>query len=283
MRAQMLGPPALGLSIAPAATTVDGWQVRALGVPTGLDGPDGILQGGVATTVLLGVARTADHFDAPVTSVQAQLHAPTPLGRAIDACVRPTGQAAVFDVELRDAGRVLVSGTVELAGHDPVTHVHDLASAGTGSLPTPQAQSTWSRCWVCGAHAAAPWAQRILPGWLRSDTVVSAWMADDTVAQDGVVDPLVVGAVLDCSATWACRDTLAPTGRIGPMLVDFSVRFVRDVPAYEPLRIVGRFDRADGHAYRTRAALVDEDGVVYAVAAGVHVGVRRLPAPNRAE
>ncbi|MEX0868228.1 MAG: hypothetical protein WD011_01015 [Nitriliruptoraceae bacterium] len=58
------------------------------------------------------------------------------------------------------------------------------------------------------------------------------------------------------------------------MLAEFIVRFVRDVAALEPLRIVGHLDAADGRVFRTRSALVDDDGVVFAVASGVHVGVR---------
>ncbi|MEX2487174.1 MAG: hotdog fold domain-containing protein [Nitriliruptoraceae bacterium] len=248
--------------------------MQPLTIPAGLDGPPGILQGGLATTLLIDIARRVDPFGSPVTGVHARLLAPTPIGRTIDARVRGTEEVAVSEVELVDRGRVLVSGTVELAGHDPAMHVHDLVDMAAGPLPDAKPQTMWNTCWVCGAEATGPCAQRVFPGWRRAGTVVSAWMGEAELAHDGIVAPVVVGAVLDCPATWACRDAAAASGQVGPMLAEFIVRFVRDVAALEPLRIVGHLDAADGRVFRTRSALVDDDGVVFAVASGVHVGVR---------
>ena len=76
---QPAGPEALGIELGADATVVDGWLVREFHAPHGLDGPPGVLQGGLAAGVTASIARAADRFGAPLTSVDARLHAPTPL------------------------------------------------------------------------------------------------------------------------------------------------------------------------------------------------------------
>lgn len=102
------------------------------------------------------------------------------------------------------------------------------------------------------------------------------WVADEELGDDrGVADPLVVSAVLDCPSVWACMHEVEALDMAGPLLAGFHLSFYRDAPVMEPLRTVARFDRADGRKLSARSALVDEDGVTYAVAAALQVAVPR--------
>ncbi|MEX0831027.1 MAG: hypothetical protein WD007_00360 [Nitriliruptoraceae bacterium] len=273
-----VGPPALGLTMSAAATVRDGWLVRHLEVPGGLDGPEGILQGGLSSAALIGAAQAADPIGAPVTAVDARLHAPTPTGRTIEIAVRSTNLTAVYDVRTSHASTTLVTGTVELAGPDSSSHVHDLAEIAARALPTPQPASAFRDCWMCGSTNAHPYAQRMFPGYVDDRTVLCGWVADEVLGDDqGVVDPVLVAAALDCPTGWACAPTIEAMNTQGPLLGGYRVRYLRDVPVMEPVRIVGRLDHADGRKLSTRGALIDDDGTVCAVAWALQVAVDEIP------
>ncbi len=270
------GPEALGFELSADASVTDGWLEREFVAPPGLDGPPDVLQGGFSAAVTMAAARLADRFDAPVTSLEARLHAPTPLGRTLQVRVRPTEQAARYEVESRDAGRLLVSAEVELAGHEPAARAFDLLELATVPLPEAQPQYIFPTCWVCGPEPSHPHGQRIHPRLHREGEVSQPWVADDELGTDrGVVDPVIVAAVLDCPTTWACMHQVEALEMAGPLLAGFHLRFYRDAPVMEPLRTVARFDDADGRKLRARSALVDEDGVTFAVAAALQVAVPR--------
>ncbi len=276
-----IGPTALGITLdADASVDDEGWLVRRLHVPEGLDGPRGILQGGIAASLPVGVARSVDRFGAPLTMVRARLHAPTTLGRSHLARVRPAEGTACHDVEIRDGDRLLVSAQVELAGHEPSSHAHDLTDLANVALPDPRPQVRYPDCWVCGARSGHPQAMHLYPGWHDPETVVSGWFPHDWTVRDdhGTVDELVVAAVLDCPTAWACRDTVDAMGMDGPLLAGFELHVLRDAPVGELLRAVARFDGADGRRLHARGALIDEGGVAHAVVAALHVAVPDLSA-----
>jgi acyl-coenzyme A thioesterase PaaI-like protein len=282
MESISIAPRALDVTLDAEVREVDGWLERDLHVPAGLDGPEGILQGGFAAGMLIGIAQAVDPIGAPVTSVEARLRRPTPTGRTIQARVRPGEATARYEVETRDGDTVLVRGEVELAGHEPAAHAHDLAELATVPLPEPIPPERFERCWVCGRDPHHPHAQRLHPGWVDEHTVVSGWAPDDALADDtaagGVLAPLIVAAVLDCPTAWVCVADLDAAGMTGPLLGGFHLRFVRDAPVMEPLRTVARLDTVDGRRLTARAALVDEDGVVYAVATATQIGMPVPPA-----
>ncbi len=272
------GPEVLGVGLGDATDIEDGWLVRDLVVPDGLDGPPGVLQGGFAAGMLMIAARAYDAFGAPITAVDARLHAPTPLGATHTVRVRPTYDPARYEVELRDAERLLVSGVVELAGHDPAPHAHDLTELAAGPRPESRPQERYRACWVCGSAPSHTHAQRMYPAWRSDDIVVSTWLAEDELATPGGhVDPFVVAALLDCPGAWAALPTTDALGYAGVVLASFHLRFVRDAPVMEPLVVPGRLDAVEGRKLTARTALVDEDGVVYAVASALHVAVKQLP------
>ncbi len=276
-----IGPAGLGITLDGDATVADGWLVRRMRLPAGLDGPRGYLQGGLCAGVLIGIARAADPHGAPATAVDARLHAPTPLGSSLTTRVRRSAAVATFEVELATADKLLVSGSVELAGHDVAAHVHDLAELSRTAPPPTQPLAEFPDCWVCGAGNTHPMAQHIYPGLAGDEIAVTAWLADEALASAaGSLDDVVAAAVLDCPTTWVCMATVRAQGRAAAVLGGLRIRFVRPAPVEEVLRLVARLDRAEGRKLSARSALVDSEGVVYATASALQVAVDQLPEPR---
>lgn len=274
-----VGPPPLGITLSgDASVSEDGWLVRELVADDRLHGPPGILQGGFAAGVLGDIARAADPYGAPLTSVDARLHAPTPLGRVLQARVRATDVAARYEVETRDGDTLLVSGEVELAGHETAARAYDLLELATVPLPPAEPQHAFPTCWVCGPDPVHPLGQRLHPRTVDARSVSIPWVADEELGdQRSMIDPLVVSAVLDCPGVWASIGHVTARGDIGCLLAGYRLTFFREAPVMEPLRTVARLDEADGRKIRARSALVDEDGVTYAVASALHISVPAMP------
>ena len=274
-----LGPPTLGLALAAEVAVQDGWAVRELHVPDGLDGPPGILQGGLAAGLGVGIARVADTYGAPLTSVHARLHAPTRLGTSLHARVRGADGVGRYTVEARGGDALLVSAEVELAGHDPAPLGLDLLELATVPFPEPVPQYAYPTCFVCGPTPRHPAGLRLHPRPGAADTIVQPWIPDAGLAGDdgGVVDPVVVAAVLDCPTVWAGFERLRQAGYAGALLAGFRLQVFRDLPVEEPVRVVARWDGLDGRKGRARAALVDEERTIYALATALHVAVTELP------
>jgi len=277
-----VGPAALGLRLGSDATVGAGWAERALVIPGGLDGPPGILQGGLAAGVTAPIARVADTFGAPVTSVEARLHAPTPLASTVRTRVRRSEGVGRYQVELAQGDGLLVTAEVEYGGHDPAPLGLDLLELATVPFPEAVPQQEYPSCFVCGPSPSHPCGLRLHPRPGPADTIVQPWVADEVLAAapGGVVDPLVVAAVLDCPTVWAGIRQLRADGYLGALLAGFRLQFYRDVPIDEPLRIVARSDGLDGRKLRARAAVVDEDLNVYAIASALHIAVTELPSPT---
>jgi hypothetical protein len=274
----LAGPPALGIEVGDDVRPVeDGWFVRDLYAPPGLDGPEGILQGGFSAGIALAGARGIDRFGAPVTSIHAQLRAPTPLGRPLQLWARPTDHAATYAVETRDGDRLLMSAEVELAGHDPAPRATDLLELAEVPIPPVAPPAAFPHCFVCGSDPSHPHAQRLLPRWHTPDTVVVPWVCDDDLGPTGTVDPLVVSAVLDCPTVWAAWEVVEGRGDVGALLARYHLRYFRDAPTWEPLRTVAHLDEVDGRKLHARGALLDEDGGIYALSSALHISVPQLP------
>lgn len=277
------GPSGLGLTLGDdTLTTDDGWLVRDLHAAPGLDGPPGVLQGGFATGLALAVARLVDRYGAPVTSLDARLHAPTPLGRELQARARPAEAAARHHIQTLDGETLLVDAEVELAGHDPAPQVFDLAEYAEVALPEPDPRELLATCWVCGHRPTHPLAQRMLPRWHDRNTVVCPWIADDELATtgrgpEGTIDPVVVAAMLACPTAWASFGHVEERGDAVGLLAGYHLRFFRDAPLMEPLRVVAHCDDVDGRRLHTRGALVDDDGIVYATTSALYISVPTLP------
>lgn len=276
------GPDGLGLTFGrDTRTSDDGWLVRGLRATPGLDGPPGVLQGGFATGLAMAAARLVDRFGAPVTSLDARLHAPTPLGRDLEVRMRPSDAAARHQVQTYDGTTLLVDAEVELAGHDPAPQVFDLMELAEVALPEPDPRELLATCWVCGHRPTHPIAQQMVPRWHDAETVVCPWVADEELGRDGAIDPLVVSAMLACPTAWASFGHVEERGDEVGLLASYHLRFFRDAPVMEPLRVVARCDRADGRRLHTRGALVDDDGIVYAATSALYISVAALPDTHR--
>ncbi len=273
-----VGPPTLGLHLGADAHVDDQrWLVRALRAPAGLDGPPGILQGGLAAGVAGALARSVDRFGAPMTRLRSRLHAPTPLGVAVEARVTAGAGPAHHLVETHHGGRLLTSAEVELAGHDPAPRILDLTELATGPLPEPQPQDAYPTCFVCGPEPSHPQGLRLHPRPGAPGTIIQPWIPAEELGSDRTVDPLVVAAVLDCPTVWAAIEPIRARGAIGALLAGFEVHHYHDIPVEEPVRVVARFDGIDGRKVRARAAVLDEEGTCYALASALHIAVERLP------
>lgn len=275
-----VGPATLGLALGAEVAVEDGWAVRDLQVPLGLDGPPGILQGGLAAGLAIGVARVADSYRAPLTSVHARLHAPTRLGGTVRARVRTGDSVGSYVVETRAGDTLLVSAEVELAGQDPAPLGLDLLELATVPFPEAVPQDAYPTCFVCGPAPRHPAGLRLHPRPGPAHTIVQPWIPDAELSGEraGVVDPLLVAAVLDCPTVWAGFEHLQRAGYAGALLAGYRLQLFRDLPVEEPVRVVARWDGLDGRKGRARAALVDEDRTLYALATALHVAVAELPA-----
>lgn len=87
----------------------------------------------------------------------------------------------------------------------------------------------------------------------------------------------MVSATLACPTAWASFCHVEERGDAVGLLAEYHLRFFRDAPVMEPLRVVARCDRADGRRLHTRGALVDEDGIAYATTSALYLSVPRLP------
>jgi hypothetical protein len=272
------GPERLGLELSADATVSDdGWLERALYAAPGLDGPPGILQGGLAAGVCIAIARQADRFDAPLTGFDARLHAPTPLGRELRARVRGTDVPARYEVETRHGDTLLVTAEVELAGHDPAPRAFDLLDLAMAPLPVAVPQYAFPTCVICGPHPTHPLGQRLHPRPATDRSVIMPWVADEELGVDGGVDDLLISALLDCPTVWASMDHVRSLGHTGALLSGYHLRVFRAAPVMEALRIVGLMDEADGRKIQARAAVVDEQGVTYAVSSALQISVAEVP------
>lgn len=276
-----IGPASLGIELGADATVQDGWLVRSFRAGPGLDGPPGVLQGGLAAGVTAAIAQVADRFGAPLTALDARLHAPTPLERELQAAVRATDEPARYDVEVRDGDQRLVSAHVELAGRDAASQAYDLQELATVPLPDPRPQRDYPGCWVCGAEPHHPNALRLDPRPYRLDQQVVPWIPDEVVGDErGIVDPLVVSAVLDCPTAWVAMPSVRDAGFGAALLGGYRLQLFGDAPVMEPLRTVARLDEVDGRKMRARGALVDEDGITYAIASALQIAAPGLPATD---
>jgi hypothetical protein len=277
-----LGPTGLGLRVGPSVldpATGGAWST--LLAPSGLDGPPGVLQGGLAAGLAIELARGHDRLGAPLHAVSARLEAPTPLGVPFAAHVVRGEAAGWYDVETWRGGRRLMRATVELTGADPLGAVPELVALAEGPPPVPAPDPLYATCFVCGHASTHPLALRTPPAFVAPGRVSVPWVPDERLAAPeapGAVAPLVVVAALDCPSAWATMDEVHRIGHRAALLGTLRLQVAGAVEVLDPVRVTGHFDGADGRKLRARSAIVDTDGTVLALVDAVHIAVSELPA-----
>jgi hypothetical protein len=273
-----IGPRALGITVS-GPVVADGWSWMALDVPDGLDGPPGVLQGGIVTGLAAALAQRTDSFGAPLHAVTARLEAPTMLGQRVVARVRPMADVAVHEVEWWAEGRRLVHAEVELTGHEVLRSAADLVALADVPLPPPQPDPLYPSCFVCGQDATHPAALHTYPAWVTRDSLSIPWVPEELLAADGTdhVDAMVVAAALDCPTAWAAIDGVRDAGYLGVLLGTMRLRVAAPLEVLDPVRITARLDGIDGRKARARSAVVDSEGRILAMVDATHLAVRALP------
>ena len=271
-----LGPEGLGLRHG-EPVDLDGWTWMSMFAPSGLDGPPGVLQGGLAAGLAVELARTVDRHGAPLHALTSRLEAPTWLGSPFVGRVRPTSTAGWYEVETWQDGRRVVASTVELTGQDPLQALPDLVALAQGPPPPPAPDPTYPSCFVCGAGATHPLALHTPPAYVAADRLSVPWIPDERLGEDGRVAELVVAAALDCPSAWATIAAAREAGHVAVLLGSLRMQVAGDVELLDPLRVTARMDAVDGRKMRARSAVVDTDGRVLAVFDALHLAVRSLP------
>jgi hypothetical protein len=271
-----LGPDGLGLRIGPPVSA-GGWTWCALFAPPGLDGPPGVLQGGLAAGLAVDLARTVDRSGAPLHALTSRLEAPTRLGVPFLGRARPAGSGGWFDVETWQDGRRLVASTVELTGHDPLHALPELVALAQGSAPPPSPDQHHPGCFACGDAATHPLALHLPRAFVAPDRLSIPWIPEEHLASGPRVADLVVAAALDCPTAWATIGTVREAGFPAALLGSLSLRVGGDVETLDPVRVTARLGTVDGRKLSARGAVVDTDGRVLAVLDALYIAVRALP------
>ncbi len=276
-----IGPDGLGLQVGPAVLGHDGTSVwRAMLAPHGLDGPPGVLQGGLAAGLAVDLAKDVDRFGAPLHAVHARLEAPTLLGIPFAARIGPGEATGWYDVETWQSGRRLMRATVELTGPASLGVVADLVALAEGSPPEPRPDPLYPSCFVCGSGNTHELALRTPPGFYAHDRISVPWIPDERLAEPsrpGEVATLVVSAALDCPAAWATVGTARSAGFAAVLLGTMRIQVAHPVEVLDPVRVTARMDGSDGRKFRARSAIVDSDGRLLAVFDALNIAVDALP------
>jgi len=271
-----IGPVGLGLRVG-AMVEARGWTWMSLHVPPGLDGPPGVLQGGLAAGLAIDIARAVDRHGAPLHALTSRLEAPTRLGRPLVGRVRPTTTAGWYEVETWQDGRRTVTSTVELTGQDPLQSLPELVALAVGDPPPPEVDATYPTCFVCGSAATHPLALRTPPAFVAPDRLSVPWIPDERLAVGRAVADLVVAAALDCPSAWATIASARATGHVAVLLGSLRMQVAGSVEVLDPVRVTARCDGVDGRKLRARSAVIDTDGQVLAVFDALHLAVHALP------
>jgi hypothetical protein len=279
-----LGPPGLGVMVGAPRPVADGtWFAVAL--PAGLDGPPGVLQGGLTAGLTVELARLVDRLGAPLHALTARLAAPTVLGEPLAAHVGPGSAAGWYEVTTWQRGAPRVTATIELTGTDPLDALADLVALADGPPPPPTPDPLYPTCFVCGTASTHPLALGTPPAYLAPDRLSVPWVPDpglvapgtDGAGGPGHVALPVVAAALDCPSAWATVHAARDAGFRAVLLGSLRLQVAGPVEALDPVRITARMDARDGRKLRARSAVIDSDGRALAVLDALHIAVDALP------
>lgn len=235
---------------------------RAIAIDSRFNGPPESANGGYACGV---VARALT--DGPA---EVKLRRPPPLGVSMDLVETDGG------VELRDNGQVVASasewnGVIEVPA-PPSPSALDAAVADF-DLDGYARGHPFDRCFTCGPARGEGDGLRIFPAAIKGSRMV-AWPwtpSPSTAGDDGLVEPLVLWAALDCPSGLCWIN--APEGMSsGPAVLGrLAVRIDRQPAIGEALVVGGWQTGADGRKLFAGSAVWSADGEVLAAASATWV------------
>ena len=250
----------------PPDPTLDVYGVELLGAPAAGPGDwreqpvtfhaaaedAGAHVGVVATAV---AALPESRSNVAVTGVSLRLEETIPTGEPVLLRTRRT-VGGHHDAEIQLHDRTVAEGEVEVAGHDPAPRIQDLVELV--ALPFGENAPPDHRCDVfeasVGLHRPATYR--------TGDAAALPWVVEDLFDDGhGRAHPMAF-AFLECIGRLAAD---IPPGAATRAV---HLRFFAHAPVLEPIRVVAREDElvADD-VWQARAAAIDEEEVVYAMAA----------------
>lgn len=201
----------------------------------------------------------------PLGPAEVTLNVPPPLDEPLDALVGTEGITVVQGKVTVAAGR---AADLQVDLPAPV----GFAEALDASLRCPWLTNhPYPQCFVCGTHR--PDGLRIFPGAVDGRPVAAApWLPDETVGHDGLVQPAVVWASVDCPSLfgYGCFEPWQ-----GMMLLGRFAAQVHRLPAVgEPCVVMGWALGRDGRKHDTAAALHTAEGELLAASRALWITLK---------
>ena len=230
------------------------------------NGPPASANGGYACGVLaeaLGGDGPAAGGDA---AVAVTLRQPPPLDTPLERKRREDGSAAL----LRDGALVAEAARASLELTPPPAPSLETAARAADRYVGHQ-RHAFPTCFVCGPGRDAPGGLRIFAGPTGDDGMVAApWTPPEDLGADGVVDPRIVWAALDCPTFFACASARpAVLGRL-------TARLLAPVAAGRPHVVAAWPLGRDGRKLRAASAVYRADGTPVAAAQAVWIELEDL-------
>jgi hypothetical protein len=232
-------------------------RVGELVIGERFNGPPSTANGGYAC------GSVARFVGGPATVV---LRNPPPLNTPLTAWAGPDDQLRVLH------GETLVAEAFPAHGpwlEPPARPSFDEAMAARQRYPWRGVRHLLSDCFVCGPDRTD--GLGVTPGPLpgADELLAAPFLPDDSVATNGIVDPAVVWAVLDCPSFPAEELRAGALGLLGTL----EARVDRDVEVGERLVVVGWTRGRQGRKHLTASALLDEDGRTVARALAIWIAL----------
>ena len=227
-------------------------------------GPPESANGGYACGVAAGFVEPGDG------AVAVSLRTPPPLDHPLEVERDDAAGARVLDGQtlVAEAQRV-PAPALELP--EPV----EFAEAIEAGARCPWGENhPYPMCFTCGPDRHPPEALHLLTGPLAGREVIAdGWDAHPSLGdEDGIVDPRIVWAALDCPTGNGSFFFQPPAGP--PLLARLTARLLAPVRAGERYVVMGWPLAYEGRKHWGGSALFDSDGEAVAVAEGLWIELR---------
>ncbi|HEX2129018.1 MAG TPA: hypothetical protein VHF58_07355 [Solirubrobacterales bacterium] len=226
-------------------------------------GPPSSANGGYACGTV------AEFIEAGDGAVAVTLRTPPPLDRELLVERNGSGAALREGDTLVAEGEVVPAPDLEL----PAPIGFDEARAAGGNCPWGDSHP-YPMCFTCGPDRGPPDSLHLLTGPVADrELVADAWVPDQGVANaEGIVDPKVVWAALDCPTGNGSFYFHPPEGP--PLLGRLTAKLVAPVRSGEPYVVMGWPIDRNGRKHRGGSALFDGSGELVAFAEGLWIELR---------